>query len=200
MRLNWVCRMGKIMLLLILSLGACSEEKEGELCFVGDSLVAGGDVKDAFPTWIVRNDGVSGAKLEEIATWNLNYQDKNVVMLIGTNNLGGKLFNDATRQEFITDFVDEYKRTIEGLAPRRVFVISILPRNREIDNPHINDYIKELNFALSQMVETLNYGVFLDVYDDFAYEDKMNMNYSLDGLHLNDLGYNILNVRLSKEL
>ena len=170
------------MLLLILSLGACSEEKEGELCFVGDSLVAGWDVKDAFPTWIVRNDGVSGAKL------------------IGTNNLGGKLFNDATRQEFITDFVDEYKRTIEGLAPRRVFVISILPRNREIDNPHINDYIKELNFALSQMVETLNYGVFLDVYDDFAYEDKMNMNYSLDGLHLNDLGYNILNVRLSKEL
>ena len=162
------------MLLLILSLGACSEEKEGELCFVGDSLVAGWDVKDAFPTWIVRNDGVSGAKLEEIATWNLNYQDKNVVMLIGTNNL--------------------------GLAPRRVFVISILPRNREIDNPHINDYIKELNFALSQMVETLNYGVFLDVYDDFAYEDKMNMNYSLDGLHLNDLGYNILNVRLSKEL
>ena len=98
------------MLLLILSLGACSEEKEGELCFVGDSLVAGWDVKDAFPTWIVRNDGVSGAKLEEIATWNLNYQDKNVVMLIGTNNLGGKLFNDATRQEFITDFVDEYKR------------------------------------------------------------------------------------------
>ena len=112
------------MLLLILSLGACSEEKEGELCFVGDSLVAGWDVKDAFPTWIVRDDGVSGAKLEEIATWNLNYQDKNVVMLIGTNNLGGKLFNDATRQEFITDFVDEYKRTIEGLAPRRVFVIS----------------------------------------------------------------------------
>ena len=50
------------------------------------------------------------------------------------------------------------------------------------------------------MVETLNYGVFLDVYDDFAHEDKMNMNYSLDGLHLNDLGYNILNVRLSKEL
>ena len=190
MRLNWVCRMGKIMLLLILSLGACSEEKEGELCFVGDSLVAGWDV----------NDGVSGAKLEEIATWNLNYQDKNVVMLIGTNNLGGKLFNDATRQEFITDFVDEYKRTIEGLAPRRVFVISILPRNLETDNPHTNDYIKELNFALSQMVETLNYGVFLDVYDDFAHEDKMNMNYSLDGLHLNDLGYNILNVRLSKEL
>ena len=56
------------MLLLILSLGACSEEKEGELCFVGDSLVAGWDVKDAFPTWIVRNDGVSGAKLEDIAT------------------------------------------------------------------------------------------------------------------------------------
>ena len=48
MRLNWVCRMGKIMLLLILSLGACSEEKEGELCFVGDSLVAGWDVKECF--------------------------------------------------------------------------------------------------------------------------------------------------------
>ena len=40
----------------------------------------------------------------------------------------------------------------------------------------------------------------IPVYDDFAHEDKMNMNYSLDGLHLNDLGYNILNVRLSKEL
>ena len=64
------------MLLLILSLGACSEEKEGELCFVGDSLVAGWDVKDAFPTWIVRNDGVSGAKLEEIATWSIRERSK----------------------------------------------------------------------------------------------------------------------------
>ena len=61
-------------------------------------------------------------------------------------------------------------------------------------------YSSAASDVYKRQVETLNYGVFLDVYDDFAYEDKMNMNYSLDGLHLNDLGYNILNVRLSKEL
>ena len=99
MRLNWVCRMGKIMLLLILSLGACSEEKEGELCFVGDSLVAGWDVKDAFPTWIVRNDGVSGAKLEEIATWNLNLclQEK----ITEPQNTKRHLYRMVTAQSFI---------------------------------------------------------------------------------------------------
>ncbi len=50
------------------------------------------------------------------------------------------------------------------------------------------------------MVAALGYGTFVDVYDYFLYKGGMNMNYSLDGLHLNDLGYNILNVRLSKEL
>ena len=50
------------------------------------------------------------------------------------------------------------------------------------------------------MVESLDYGTFVDVYDYFLYEGKLNMDYSLDGLHLNDLGYNILNVRLAKVL
>lgn len=179
---------------------SCSDDGVSELCFVGDSLVAGWDVKSSFPTRVVRNDGVSGAHLEDILTWNLDYRGKDVVMLIGTNNLGYEFIDEQTRPQFIADFVEEYRHTIETLAPRRVFVISILPRSAENDDKNISLYIRELNAALEQMVAALGYGTFVDVYDYFLYKGGMNMNYSLDGLHLNDLGYNILNVRLSEEL
>lgn len=188
------------MLALLALTTSCSDDGVSELYFVGDSLVAGWDVKSSFPTYLTHNDGVSGARIEDILTWNLNYRDKNVVMLIGTNNLGGELLNEETRPQFIADFVAEYRHTIETLAPRRVFVLSILPRNFEGDDEIFNTCIEELNTALAQMVASLGYGIFVDAYDSFLYEGALNMNYSLDGLHLNNLGYNILNVRLSKEL
>ena len=197
---SWKNRMLRgVAALLLSALGACSGEPEGELYFVGDSLVAGWDVREAFPTYVVRNDGVSGARLEDILTWNLDYRDKDVVMLVGTNNLG-EIVNESTREQAIEDFVEEYRFTIETLAPRKVFVISILPRNFDSDAPGLNLCIEEMNFALSQMVNELSNGVFVDVHDDFLYKDKLNMDYSLDGLHLNDLGYNVLSKRLSQVL
>gem|GEM_PF-6297840 len=48
MRLNWVCRMGKIMLLLILSLGACSEEEVGGGCVGGGCVGRGVGRKRCF--------------------------------------------------------------------------------------------------------------------------------------------------------
>lgn len=185
---------------LLWGLSSCSTRDDAELCFVGDSLVAGWDVKSGFPTYMVRNDGVSGARLEDILTWNLDYRNKDVIMLIGTNNLIGDIVNPEFQIRFIADFVEEYRRTIEILAPRRVFVLSVLPRNLEHDPSLLNESIKNLNKALSQMVGSLGYGKFVDVYDDFLYEGKLNMNYSTDGLHLNDMGYNILNARISREL
>lgn len=197
---SWKDRMLRgVAVLLLSALGACSGEPEGELYFVGDSLVAGWDVRESFPTYIVRNDGVSGARLEDILTWNLDYRDKDVVMLVGTNNLG-EIVNESTREQAIEDFVEEYRLTIETLAPRKVFVISILPRNFDSDAPDLNLCIEEVNFALSQMINELSNGVFVDMHDDFLYKDKLNMDYSLDGLHLNDLGYNVLSKRLSQVL
>lgn len=188
------------MLALLAFVSSCSDDGVSELYFVGDSLVAGWDVKSSFPTYLTHNDGVSGARVEDILTWNLDYRGKDVVMLVGTNNLGGEFVQEQTRPQFIADLVAQYKHTIEALAPRRVFVISVLPRNFEGNDEYFNQCIVELNAALSQMVASLGYGTFVDVYDYFLYEGAMNMNYSLDGLHLNNLGYNILNVRLSKEL
>ena len=113
-------------------MSSCSGDSISELYFVGDSLVAGWDVKSSFPTYLPHNDGVIGAKVEDILTWNLDYRGKDVVMLVGTNNLGDNRFtSDEMRPQFIADLVAEYKSTIETLAPRRVFVISILPRNFE---------------------------------------------------------------------
>lgn len=188
------------MLALLALMPSCSDKGVSELYFVGDSLVAGWDVKSSFPTYLTHNDGVSGARVEDILTWNLDYRGKDVVMLIGTNNLDSEFRHDDTRPQFIANIVAEYKHTIETLAPRRVFVLSVLPRNLEDNDKDFNVNIKELNASLSQMVSSLGYGTFVDVYDYFLYEGVMNMNYSLDGLHLNNLGYNILNVRLSKEL
>ncbi len=198
---KWSAVWHSLAIVLVAGLTACSSEDSlGELCFVGDSLVAGWDVGEAFPAWTVRNDGVSGARLEELSTWNLPYQDKTVVMLIGTNNLGVEFINSMTRPQFITGFIERYEATIQEWAPRRVFVISLLPRNMASDDKNINVYIKELNEALREMAVRLGNAAFVDVHDEFLYKGGLNPSYSLDGLHLNDLGYNILNVKLAKEL
>ncbi len=186
--------------LVALFVASCEEDKLGEFYFVGDSLVAGWDVGESFPTYEARNDGVNGAHLEELLTWALDYRDKTIVMLIGTNNLDGTFVNDATRPQFIADFVAQYENVIQVWSPRRVFVISILPRSLWQDAPQMNACIKELNAALQSMAESMPYATFVDVYDDFLYNGGMNMNYSLDGLHLNDLGYNVLSKKLSQRL
>ena len=63
-------------------MSSCSGDSISELYFVGDSLVAGWDVKSSFPTYLPHNDGVIGAKVEDILTWNLDYRGKDVVMLV----------------------------------------------------------------------------------------------------------------------
>ena len=150
-------------------MSSCSGDSISELYFVGDSLVAGWDVKSSFPTYLTHNDGVIGAKVEDILTWNLDYRGKDVVMLVGTNNLSTAII-------------------IMGIAVILVFTASP----------------KYLQFIAMGALGAGFLAVFLsvesDVYDYFLYEGAMNMDYSLDGLHLNNLGYNILNVRLSKVL
>lgn len=186
-----------IIVSVILLVISCNKDTKDPVCFVGDSLVSGWDVKMYFPGRMVSNKGVSGARVEDVLSWNLDCSGKDVVLLIGTNNLQLDA-NGKFSPEFYENFLSKYRQIIENFHATRVFTISILPRSLDGDVDSINGQIVELNNCLKELVTNMDQVYFVDVFHEFLYEGGMNPNYSLDGLHLNDLGYHRLSALLLK--
>lgn len=185
-----------ILLLLPLFLISCNEENDGEpVVFVGDSLVEGWKTNKCFPTYQTEKKGISGARLEEALTWEIDAANKTVVFLIGTNNLGSVSFLPTN---FYLDFTDCYLRLIDSLGGKKNIVISLLPRTLTGERPTINQEIKQLNAELKEAFAPYDNILFLDVYDHFTDEEgNANPHYFYDGLHLSDQGYNLLSSLLN---
>lgn len=186
-----------LILLFLAFIISCGGDKKDPVCFVGDSLVAGWDVRQYFIGRVVSNEGVSGARVEDVLSWNIDGSGKDIVLLIGTNNLQLGA-NGEFSPEFYEDFLSKYEQIVENFHANRVFAISILPRSFEKDPVSLNEQIIELNNRLKKMLESKSSVYFVDVYHEFLYKGGMNPNYSYDGLHLNDLGYSRLSALLLK--
>ena len=169
--------------------------------FIGDSLVAGWDVEYSFSYLNTTNRGIYGAKINDINTDALQSESLNstVVMLIGTNDIT-KYRDTVLPTDFYSNCITSYKQKIQNLHASRVIVISVLPR-RDTGATVMNPQIIELNQQLSEMTKILPNCVFLDVYSFLT--DKaglLDTNYSVDGVHINIYGYQLLSAKLSEVL
>jgi lysophospholipase L1-like esterase len=84
---------------------------------------------------------------------------------------------------------------VKSLNAQKVIAISILPRNNF-------DFSKLqwLNQSLSEALLNEENVTFLDVFDVFKKDNKLNPEYTTDGLHLSYWGYLLLTEHLSKLL
>ena len=169
-------------LLLLLS---CEKEPDKKIIFAGDSLIARWDVAYYFPGRQVLNYGVSGSGIDDLRHENINGRGADVVILIGTNDLG---YVDENHCE---EYIDKYMETLMSVPADHVYLISLLPRGFKGDLPGINDKIKHLNARLANKADQ-NGMTYIDVYNLFVKGGTLNQDLSYDGLHLNDHGYQIL--------
>lgn len=187
----------KVIVAIFLSIlyAACDDEvKTVELDFIGDSLVDGWKVEKSFPSYITSNYGVSGARIEYIESMAGKFTDRTVVVLIGTNDKFQ--LADDTR----SDYVKRYVEAIVSLNARKMYLISVLPREKDSDVKNFNEDIWQFNIMVQQEIKTISNIEYVDVYNNFLDNGQLIHKYFKDGLHLNDSGYKLLSKLLSAHL
>lgn len=191
-----------ILTVIFISISGCSSKfEDNKYIFIGDSIVAGWDLEYYFPYLDVVNRGKNGAitsDLESIS-WSPEMKQTVVISLIGTNDIAyfkGSILSTDT----LNEIVSSYKQAILKSFATNFIVISILPRNGT-NAAIMNQQIMKLNEKLKNMTKEIPNVVFLDIFNYFIGTDgQLDVNFTVDGIHLNIYGYELLSAKLSEIL
>lgn len=185
-------------LLIFCMLATClvtsCDDNDSPLYFVGDSIIARWDIAESFPSRVVYNDGKSGAGLTYIESLKGRYANKEVVIMIGTND--NYMLADDKRAEYAR----QYLEAIQGLDASKVYLYSVLPRGKEAAGDRLNADIRAFNGMMQEMVANMPQIIYINVYDDFMRGSGVNVQLYDDGLHLSAYGYEILTKALLNKL
>ena len=174
-------------------LSSC-EEEDKRLTFIGDSIVARWDLEVSFPSYVVENKGVSGSGIASFENYAHKFSGEDIVVIIGTNDLG------RITDETMASYARKYVQQIIATDAHEIYLYSILPRNFKSDSPTVNEKIRELNALIKKEAEGYANIVYIDAFTRFINKDKIEMQYSYDGLHLSPYGYEILSEFLISNL
>lgn len=142
----------------------------------------------------VYNYGVSGAGIDYIEGNAGRFTGKQVVVVIGTNNINNMV------PDRIEKFAERYMAAIKGLGASRVYLYSLHPRNFSSDRSDVNTDVAGFNDLIRARVSEVPSIVYLDVYSDFFHKGEPNPQLYYDRLHLSPYGYEILVSALKKAL
>lgn len=181
--------------LLLFLLSSCeSDIKDSKINFTGDSIVARWDIRQSFPSRNVRNYGVGGTGIKLLESQSGDFLTEDVVVLSGTND--NNKFSSEHREDYARRFVD----AVTHLTTGRIFVISVLPRDFEGDREYINKDISDYNDMLRELFKQYPRVRFIDVYPLFMSGSSIESRFYSDGLHLNEVGYEISTENLRNAL
>jgi len=177
----------------------CSSENQDDIVsdgktlrFLGDSIIDyWDDVSDYFPGITCFNYGITRMGIRTFLK-NVDKNklvDGNLVIEIGTNDVKWIITNNC-----MDEYVEEYVDTLQSLRAKKIYLLSILPRNRAKDRQDLNDYIEQLNPMIQKAVkeQMSDVVVYIDLYDIFLKDDQINWDYTYDGLHPNATGYKVM--------
>lgn len=171
-----------------------SDPADAKIDFVGDSIVARWDINQDFPSYLVYNYGIGGSGIDLLISYDSRFSDDDVVVLSGTNDHSH--FKDGAREEYAYRYIN----AILSLTDRRIYLFSVLPRDFAGDRSNINSDIMAFNRLIQDYVQDIERITYLDVYQDFIKDNKIDMTYFSDGLHPNTIGYEILTQKLLQAL
>lgn len=163
-------------------------DTEEEIIFLGNSITDGAEWSELFGDPRVKNRGIGGddtdgilERLSEVTS----SQPEKIFLMIGTNDLSA-----GKSVEYILENYRLILRRIREASPQtEIFIQSVLPTEDEVHTTRKNRDIMEINRGLQQIAEKEGL-TYIDLFTPFATsENKLNMNYSIDGLHLNGEGY-----------
>ena len=167
--------------------------------FLGDSITEQYDLEKYFKNYSVVNSGVGGNLTDDILN-NLQdraykYNPSTVFLLIGTNDV-----NQNKSAEDIYDNIEKIVEEIQIHLPRaRIIVLSILPSAETWSLDDSNDKRVKINDMLKKQYHKSDVQ-YIDLYSILKEEDsnKINKDYTTDGLHLNKNGYALISKKIKE--
>ena len=171
------------------------------LVLFGDSIFELYDVKKFISSDSIYNCGIGGASTDELL-WFIDeavikYQPSKVILHVGTNDLGNTAMNSPRKVAMNIGIMTEMIH--KNLPKCQIYIFSPLPCiESKQDYHHVNGircnrFIQDITFFLE---EYGNYAQVVHVYDEFMNEDEVNEVLYSDGLHPNDLGYQIITKKI----
>lgn len=187
----------------------CKEEKHEykkneNIVFLGDSITDWYPLDVFFEDAPYVNSGIAGNTTKDILD-NLEervyrYNPTKVFILIGTND-----YKENVKNSDISDDIRKIVQEIKENRPNaKIYVQSIYPINNSDDSkinkenvePRSNSEIEDTNKLIKELCKEENV-TYIDVYSELIASDgALDLRYTKDGLHLNDLGYYIVSKKL----
>jgi len=182
-----------------------------DVYFEGDSITRRWGASDAqyknflanwnenFFGWNAGNFGWGADTLQNIL-WRLENEEldgvnpKVIVLLAGTNNLGGKPSpeNDASKVQEVVSGIDAIIKLMHQKSPNSTIILmGITPRNDRVNGTAMVGAISKVNQRISQFANGKNIR-YLNINDKLADANgKLFDGVTVDGLHLSLKGYQI---------
>lgn len=170
------------------------------IVFLGDSITNYYDLDKFFPNYNVVNSGISGNKTSDILD-NMKervyrYNPSKVILLIGTNDTARGVDNDT-----IIKNIKSIVKGIKEVRPQtKIYIESIYPRNdyRPPEEVQPNENIKAINVEIKNICKEMNLK-YINMYDILS-DDEGNLisEYTKDGVHITDEGYEVITRELEK--
>lgn len=177
----------------------------GQTVLVGDSITEIFNDYELFFEWSKENDcavynrGISGDTSNRLSERFydsvLNISPKNIVLLIGTNDIGmGRKIEDIAKE--IKGILEQ----IQNKTPKaNVILEAVYPVNKNLSTEsrqmvgrRTNSKIQELNVLLKMLADSFGC-IWLDLTDVLSDENgNLHKNYCYDGLHLNANGFKVV--------
>lgn len=159
-----------------------------DIIFLGNSITDNCEWAELFGNPHIKNRGIGGDDtdgiLERLDDITIGKPAK-IFLMIGTN--------DLANGKSVDYIIGNYRKIIAKIkesSPRtRIYIQSILPTNDAIHITRKNSDIILINNALKDIAGEFSVP-YIDLFSAFKTEgNKLNQEYSLDGLHLNGKGY-----------
>lgn len=181
--------------------------KKGGILFLGDSLIQLYDTNAFFSGMLVHNRGVSGNTtaqvIERLASSVYPIRPERLFLLAGTNDL-----NNKVTPQGVADNIAKICALLKENTPKtKLAVISLLPINpkskklaRLIVGKRSNEDISQTNSLIAEYCSK-NQVAYIDAHSHFCdTAGNLSSKYSLDGLHINFVGYKKLTELISIHL
>lgn len=168
--------------------------------FLGDSITDFYDLEEYYENMPVVNSGIDGNKTEDILS-NMEdrvykYNPSKVILLIGINDLKAN-----KSEEKVVENIDVILKKIKQNLPNcEIYVESIYPMNEDWSVYVDSETIQSVNKKIKKYASENNY-TYIDVYSKLIDEDeKLKKEYSNDGLHPNENGYEVITKIVKKSI
>ena len=167
--------------------------KPDGIVFVGDSITQDFNVCEYFKGYHVYNRGIGGDTTEGLLK-RLDVsidalKPSQVFIQMGTNDLE---LLEATPNEIYKRICEVVTHIKTHVKQTEIYLISLYPVNPLMDKTTVGRRTNENIQKTNSLIKTIQGITFINIYDKLIKEDVLNPDYSLEGLHLNQEGYEVV--------